>query len=70
MNQYLVNGGGGGVGERTNETGRRNVPHGGVMSSSGGTDKWYLKDSMVPIDSSQHGGNCKCYRCQRKLTAI
>ncbi len=33
-------------------------------------DKWYLKDSMKPVGSSVHGGNCKCYRCQRKLTAI
>jgi hypothetical protein len=33
-------------------------------------DKWYLKDSMKPVDSPMHGGNCKCYRCQRKLTAI
>ena len=41
------------------------------MSNGGdGTDKWYLKDSMQPIDAAQHGGNCKCYRCQRKLTAI
>ncbi len=33
-------------------------------------DKWYLNDSMRPIGASVHGGNCKCYRCQRKLTAI
>lgn len=33
-------------------------------------DKWYLRDSMKPVGSSAHGGNCKCYRCQRKLTAI
>ena len=23
-----------------------------------------------PMGAPQHGGNCKCYRCQRKLTAI
>ncbi len=33
-------------------------------------DKWYLHDSMRPVGAPQHGGNCKCYRCQRKLTAI
>jgi len=33
-------------------------------------DKWYLKDSMRPVGASTHGQNCKCYRCQRKLTAI
>lgn len=33
-------------------------------------DKWYLKDSMRPVGASNHGQNCKCYRCQRKLTAI
>ena len=33
-------------------------------------DKWYLKDSMRPVGASTHGLNCKCYRCQRKLTAI
>jgi len=33
-------------------------------------DKWYLKDSMRPVGASNHGMNCKCYRCQRKLTAI
>ena len=33
-------------------------------------DKWYLKDSMRPVGASNHGLNCKCYRCQRKLTAI
>ena len=32
--------------------------------------KWYLKDSMRPVGASVHGGDCKCYRCQRKLTAI
>ena len=26
--------------------------------------------SMRPVGTSMHGGNCKCYRCQRKLTAI
>lgn len=33
-------------------------------------DKWYLHDSMRPVGAPAHGGNCKCYRCQRKLTAI
>jgi len=33
-------------------------------------EKWYMKDSMRPIGASVHGQNCKCYRCQRKLTAI
>ena len=34
------------------------------------SDKWYLHDSMRPVGAPVHGGNCKCYRCQRKLTAI
>ena len=54
-NQHMVNGGG---------------QPGNSVHSGGATDKWYLRDSMQPIDSVQHGGNCKCYRCQRKLTAI
>ena len=33
-------------------------------------DKWYLKDSMRPVGAASHGQTCKCYRCQRKLTAI
>ena len=33
-------------------------------------DKWYMHDSMRPVGAPVHGGNCKCYRCQRKLTAI
>ena len=33
-------------------------------------DKWYLKDSMRPVGAANHGQACKCYRCQRKLTAI
>ena len=33
-------------------------------------DKWYMKDSMRPVGASVHGDSCKCYRCQRKLTAI
>ena len=33
-------------------------------------DKWYMKDSMRPVGASAHGQSCKCYRCQRKLTAI
>ena len=33
-------------------------------------DKWYMKDSMRPVGASNHGQACKCYRCQRKLTAI
>ena len=42
-----------------------------AVNSNGTTDhQWYMRDSMKPIDATQHGGNCKCYRCQRKLTAI
>ena len=41
-----------------------------IPGSGDDPDKWYLKDSMKPVGSSAHGGNCKCYRCQRKLTAI
>ena len=33
-------------------------------------DKWYMKDSMRPVGAVAHGQACKCYRCQRKLTAI
>ena len=33
-------------------------------------DKWYLHDSMRPVGAPAHGANCKCYRCQRKMTAI
>jgi hypothetical protein len=33
-------------------------------------DKWYMKDSMRPVGAASHGLHCKCYRCQRKLTAI
>ena len=44
--------------------------HTGNTAHNSATDKWYLRDSMQPIDAVQHGGNCKCYRCQRKLTAI
>ena len=25
---------------------------------------------VMPVGANVHGGNCKCYRCQRKLTAI
>ena len=52
-------------------------PANGYADMSGGgkqqaevDDKWYLKDSMRPVGASNHGMNCKCYRCQRKLTAI
>ena len=38
--------------------------------NSSNEDKWYLHDSMRPVGAQSHGGNCKCYRCQRKLTAI
>jgi hypothetical protein len=55
-NHHMVNGGG--------------QPGNSVAHSGGATDQWYLRDSMQPIDAVQHGGNCKCYRCQRKLTAI
>ena len=30
----------------------------------------YMRDPMKPVGAQMHGGNCKCYRCQRKLTAI
>ena len=30
----------------------------------------YMRDPMKPVGAKMHGGNCKCYRCQRKLTAI
>ena len=39
-------------------------------SDNSNGDKWYLHDSMRPVGAPVHGGNCKCYRCQRKLTAI
>ena len=45
----------------------------GMRSPGGeerGEDKWYLKDSMRPVGAVAHGQACKCYRCQRKLTAI
>jgi hypothetical protein len=42
----------------------------GVGNHQPPDDKWYLHDSMKPVGAPQHGGNCKCYRCQRKLTAI
>ena len=42
---------------------------GGVMTPDM-DDKWYLKDSMRPVGAAAHGQACKCYRCQRKLTAI
>ena len=59
---HIVNGGGKGM----------YSPNGGGSDqhASSGQDKWYLQDTMQPIDAPQHGGNCKCYRCQRKLTAI
>merc|ERR1712226_984826 len=41
----------------------------GSKQTSEVDDKWYLKDSMRPVGASNHGMNCKCYRCQRKLTA-
>ena len=40
------------------------------LKSPEGEDKWYLKDSMRPVGAVAHGHTCKCYRCQRKLTAI
>jgi hypothetical protein len=52
-------------------------PTNGYADMSGGKrtpdnleDKWYLKDSMRPVGAASHGLHCKCYRCQRKLTAI
>ena len=57
QNQNMVNGGG------------LHHANNGIQNG-GASDKWYLRDTMQPIDASQHGGNCKCYRCQRKLTAI
>ena len=46
-------------------------PPGAYGGPSGSNDdKWYLHDSMRPVGAPAHGGNCKCYRCQRKLTAI
>ena len=48
-----------------------NHPRSNAVNGNGTTDnQWYMRDSMKPIDATQHGGNCKCYRCQRKLTAI
>jgi len=44
--------------------------HGNHQNRDPNQDKWYLHDSMRPVGAPQHGGNCKCYRCQRKLTAI
>ena len=41
-----------------------------AINTNGTDHQWYMRDSMKPIDATQHGGNCKCYRCQRKLTAI
>ena len=46
------------------------LPPKGPGANGDQQDKWYLKDSMRPVGASMHGGNCKCYRCQRKLTAI
>jgi hypothetical protein len=43
---------------------------GGKRTPDNLEDKWYLKDSMRPVGAASHGVHCKCYRCQRKLTAI
>ena len=51
-------------------SGMKSPGSGGHQDTGGVDDKWYLKDSMRPVGSSQHGNTCKCYRCQRKLTAI
>lgn len=53
--------------------GPTSLQNGHAAMSNGHTDpedKWYMKDSMRPVGASVHGDNCKCYRCQRKLTAI
>ena len=44
--------------------------HNPSQGSDSNADKWYMHDSMKPVGAPVHGGNCKCYRCQRKLTAI
>ena len=54
-------------------SGAQALPNGNPMGNHMGNsdqDKWYLHDSMRPVGAPTHGGNCKCYRCQRKLTAI
>ena len=61
----MVNGGGRGV-----VNGYADMGGGGKKAAAEPDDKWYMKDSMRPIGASVHGQNCKCYRCQRKLTAI
>jgi len=38
--------------------------------SQGTAEHDYMRDPMKPVGAKMHGGNCKCYRCQRKLTAI
>ena len=43
---------------------------GGGPKNGDNDDKWYMKDSMRPVGAASHGQACKCYRCQRKLTAI
>ncbi len=55
-----------------NQNGRDEDDYGfaGGVEQQQQSDKWYLKDSMRPVGAPAHGGNCKCYRCQRKLTAI
>lgn len=63
------------VGGNTNyhSNGPTSLQNGHAAMSNGHTDpddKWYMKDSMRPVGASVHGDNCKCYRCQRKLTAI
>eukprot|EP00088_Acartia_fossae_P036838 TRINITY_DN3802_c0_g1_i1.p1 TRINITY_DN3802_c0_g1~~TRINITY_DN3802_c0_g1_i1.p1 ORF type:complete len:285 (-),score=31.36 TRINITY_DN3802_c0_g1_i1:641-1372(-) len=41
-----------------------------LPNSTEAEDRWYMKDSMKPVGAATHGATCKCYRCQRKLTAI
>ena len=65
----LTNGGGHGM--AGNSSGPASMPPAVNGLTNGDTeDKWYMKDSMRPIGATTHGVNCKCYRCQRKLTAI
>lgn len=63
-----------GAGRPTSIMKKAAITPNGVTNGTGNhqqpDDKWYLHDSMKPVGAPQHGGNCKCYRCQRKLTAI
>ena len=46
-------------------------PTAGISGDNGEPeDRWFMKDSMRPVGAANHGASCKCYRCQRKLTAI